>query len=150
MPLRVVISAGIFPPDIGGPATYVPEIAAGLVARGHEVTVVTLTERAGHDDRQYPFRVVRVPGGASRLTRRRRGVIEIARCGRRADVLLTNGLSPQATIAGKLVRRPVVEKIVGDLAWEKAMREGWSSAGFEAFQSERLGLRIGALKAAHR
>src|SRR5678815_4692487 len=97
-PLRVVIAAGIFPPAIGGPATYAPEMAAGLVARGHEVTVVTLTDGAGHDDRQYPFRVVRVPRGASTLTRLRRAMIEIARCGRSADVLLTNGLSPQATL----------------------------------------------------
>jgi glycosyltransferase involved in cell wall biosynthesis len=149
-PVRVVIAAGIFPPDIGGPASYVPELAAGLVARGNEVTVVTLTDGADHDDRRYPFRVIRVRRGARRLTRRLRAVIEIARCGRDAHVLLTNGLSPQATIAGKIIRRPVVEKVVGDLAWEKSMREGWSSEGFEAFQSERLGLRAEALKTVRR
>jgi len=149
-PLRVVIAAGIFPPDIGGPATYVPELAAGLVARGNEVTVVTLTDGADHDDRRYPFRVVRVRRGTWRLTRWLRAVVEIARWGRRADLLLANGLGLHTTIAGKLIRRPVVEKVVGDLAWEKAMRAGWSRVGFEAFQSERLAFRVEALKAIRR
>ena len=32
--MKILIVTGIFPPDIGGPATYVPEIAEGdLVAR---------------------------------------------------------------------------------------------------------------------
>jgi len=39
--LDVLIVTGIFPPDIGGPATYVPEISSELVKRGHKVTVVS-------------------------------------------------------------------------------------------------------------
>lgn len=32
--MRLLIITGIFPPDIGGPATYVPQIASALAERG--------------------------------------------------------------------------------------------------------------------
>src|SRR5262249_62282366 len=59
--LRVCIITGIFPPDIGGPATYVPHIAAALAERGHRITVLTLSDCLEHDDSQYGFRVMRLP-----------------------------------------------------------------------------------------
>jgi hypothetical protein len=53
---RILIVAGIFPPGIGGPATYVPEMAKGLAERGHRVRVVTLSERRDLDDSGYGTR----------------------------------------------------------------------------------------------
>ncbi len=40
--MRVVFLPGIWPPDIGGPATHGPELAAHLIERGHHVRVVTM------------------------------------------------------------------------------------------------------------
>ena len=39
-PARILITSPVFPPDLGGPAVYVPSLARWLVERGHEVTVV--------------------------------------------------------------------------------------------------------------
>jgi len=59
--LRVLMITGIFPPDIGGPATYVPTMSSELVKRGHKVTVVTLSDSlVDHDDRSYNFPVHRI------------------------------------------------------------------------------------------
>ena len=33
--MHLLIITGIFPPDIGGPATYVPQLACALAERGH-------------------------------------------------------------------------------------------------------------------
>src|SRR5258707_5482047 len=33
--MRILFVTGIFPPDRGGPASYVPKVAAALVRRGH-------------------------------------------------------------------------------------------------------------------
>jgi len=41
--LEILIIAGIFPPDIGGPATYVPQIANFLAKCGHIITIFTLS-----------------------------------------------------------------------------------------------------------
>jgi glycosyltransferase involved in cell wall biosynthesis len=148
--LRVLIVAGIFPPDIGGPATYVPEIAKALVERGHRVTVVTLSDRCGVDDRGYAFRVVRLSRRGWKPLRWARTVTEIAWRGRDTDVLFANGLGLETALAARLIGKPLVTKIVGDVAWEKATRSGWSTVGFEAFQSQRLSRRVELVKALRR
>ncbi len=42
--MRVLIVAGIWPPDVGGPASHAPELADFLRDRGHEVAVVTTAD----------------------------------------------------------------------------------------------------------
>ena len=67
--MRILIVTGIFPPDIGGPATYVPQIATALAERGHQLTVLTLCDDVDVHDNAYPFRVVRLARLASRFAR---------------------------------------------------------------------------------
>ena len=145
--VRVLIITGIFPPDIGGPATYVPQIASGLAKLGHEITVVTLSDRLDHDDAQYPFRVVRLPRKMFKLWRMFRTIKTIMRLGRQADVLFVNGLALEAVLANKLLRKPLVMKVVGDFAWERATNRGWTKDNFETFQQKRYDLKIEVLKA---
>lgn len=145
--MRILIVTGIFPPDIGGPATYVPQVAKGLVERGHEITVVTLSHRLDHDDGAYPFRVVRLRRGEFKPLRVLRTVLTLLRLGRSHDVLFVNGLALESVLANFFLRKPLVMKVVGDLAWERAMNRGWTADDFETFQQKRYGLRIEALKA---
>ena len=145
--MRILIVTGIFPPDIGGPATYVPQIAEGLAQRGHAVTVVTLSDRLDHEDGGYPFRVIRLPRRAFKPWRMGRTVLVLLRLGRRADVLFVNGLALESALANFVLRKPLVMKVVGDLAWERATGRGWTADDFEAFQRRRYGLRIELLKA---
>jgi glycosyltransferase involved in cell wall biosynthesis len=145
--LRVFIITGIFPPDIGGPATYVPHIAAALAERGHAITVLTLSDRLDHDDSQYGFRVVRLPRRLSKAWRCLRTVSEIIRLGHNADVLFVNGLAIEAVLANLWLGKPMVQKVVGDLAWERATNRGWVQDSFEEFQKQRYGLKVEGLKA---
>src|SRR5688572_8809030 len=132
--MRILIATGIFPPDIGGPATYVPQIAAAFAERGHQITVLTLSDHLdGHDD-TYPFRVVRLPRRIFKPWRRLHTVVRLVRLGRNADVLFVNGLAAEAVLANFLLRRPMVQKVVGDMAWERATNRGWVMDGFESFQ----------------
>ena len=47
--MRIAFLTGIWPPDVGGPATHGPDFARFLVARGHAVHVVTMGD--GEPDR---------------------------------------------------------------------------------------------------
>jgi glycosyltransferase involved in cell wall biosynthesis len=145
--LRVCIITGIFPPDIGGPATYVPHIAAALAERGHTITALTLSDRLDHDDSQFGFCVVRLPRQLSKPWRWLRTVNAIIRLGRDADVLFVNGLAIEAVLANLWLGKPMVQKVVGDLAWERSTNRGWVQDGFEEFQKHRYGLKIESLKA---
>ena len=145
--MNLLIVTGIFPPDIGGPATYVPSMASELVKRGHRVTVVTLSDTLDHDDRSYNFPLHRIRRGLSKPLRFLFTVLRILRQGRSAQVLYVNGLYLEAVIANFLLRKPMVQKIVGDWAWERATNKKWVKDNFEKFQKRKYGLKIELLRA---
>ncbi len=142
--MNILIATGIFPPDIGGPATYVPTLAAALAARGHDVTVITTSDRAGTRD-DGPYRVLRIRRSLPLPLKVLLVVWTIFRRGRRADVLVTNGMDVQATLANLLLRRPLAIKVVGDWVWERARNQGWTDETFDTFQQRRHGGRLGLL-----
>lgn len=144
--LRVLLVTGIFPPDIGGPATYVPMIGAELVRRGHRVAVVTLSEAARDNDDAYPFRVIRLRRPLFKPFRMARTVAALIREGRNSDVLLVNGLYLEACLANLILRKPLVQKCVGDWAWERATNKLWVTTSFQEFQQGWSGLRAELLK----
>jgi glycosyltransferase involved in cell wall biosynthesis len=149
-PMKVLVVTGIFPPDIGGPATYVPAISDELVKRGHTVTVVTLSDSLLHDDRSYPFSVQRIRRAIFKPWRFMLVVAGMLRRGRHADVIYVNGLQLEAAVANVFLRRPLVQKIVGDWAWERAANKGWVRDSFDEFQKRRHGVKVELLKVLRR
>lgn len=143
-----LITTGIFPPDIGGPATYVPTIAKSLTERGWYVTVLTTSEPGNlrWDDRIYPFQVFRINRRQKFVLRALRCVAEILRLGRVMDVIYANGIYFETAIANKFLRKPLVMKIVGDEAWERSIRKGWTKDNFEDFQNRRQSWQAELLK----
>jgi glycosyltransferase involved in cell wall biosynthesis len=143
--MRICLPTGIFPPDIGGPASYVPRIARALVEHGHAVEVITLSE-APHDDAQYPFVVRRIPRGMARLPRMATTIAAIARSASKADVIFANGLFIEAVLARALAPRPLVMKVVGDWAWERATLNRQTADSLWEFQHRRQRPRVEAVK----
>src|SRR5215470_2582187 len=144
--MKILMITGIFPPDIGGPATYVPAMADELVKRGHEVTVVTLSDALHHNERIYLFRVVRIRRGIYKPLRIILALVTILIEGCRVDVILANGLYPEAVVANLLLRKPLAQKLVGDWAWERATIKGWVTDSFEEFQRRTYGPKVEVLK----
>lgn len=149
-PMNVLVITGIFPPDIGGPATYVPAIGAELAKRGHRVSVLTLSDDTRSTDHSYPFAVERIPRAGFKPLRFLRVVAAILRRGQKADVIYVNGLALEAAAANLFLCRPLVQKIVGDWAWERASNKAWVRESFDEFQTRRHGFRVGLLKALRR
>ena len=140
MPLRVTVLTGIFPPDIGGPATSVPDLVRQLAQEGREIAVVTLADDPGTADAD-PFPIIRIPRCITRLRR----VREVVRAVRqtRPDVVLANGLYVESVLVGV----PIVQKIVGDWAWERSQNNGWIALDVETFQRARVPPKALAVRA---
>ncbi|QXE91561.1 glycosyltransferase family 4 protein [Geomonas subterranea] len=132
--MNILISAGIFPPDIGGPADFVARIAIWLSHRGHAVEVVCWSDTANCDDSAYPFRVHRVLRKGSRVARFFFTTRRLLTAGKGADVVFVNGLALEAQAAALFLRRPTLQKVVGDYAWEVSRVRGWYSGTIEEFQ----------------
>ncbi|MEI6125797.1 MAG: glycosyltransferase family 4 protein, partial [Pseudomonadota bacterium] len=144
--MKILIVTGIFPPDIGGPASYVPSIAKAFAAKGHEIWVITLSDTAYHDDTGYPFPVIRIRRFSLKLLRLMKTVIHIIRRGRNADLLYVHGLAFESVLANFFLKKPLVQKVVGDLVWERARTLGVTRDGIDDFQKTKYSVFIELLK----
>jgi glycosyltransferase involved in cell wall biosynthesis len=134
--VRVLVVSGIFPPDIGGPATHADDVRAELRTRGHEVVVLSLSDAPSPSATND---VVVFPRRWSWPVRSSRAIGWLIRNRKRFDVVYATGLAPVAVAGARLARRPVVLKIVGDPAWERGSRLGLTDATFDRFQGSRGG-----------
>ncbi|HET8742215.1 MAG TPA: glycosyltransferase family 4 protein, partial [Gaiella sp.] len=136
--MKVVVVSGIWPPDVGGPASHAPALAAALLESGHEVEVVT-TAAASPAPRPYPVRWVSrsLPAPLRHLA----VVREIVRAARRADRVYATTMVRRAALGAALARRPFVVKLVADEAYERAVRENRFAGTLEEFQRQAGGMR---------
>jgi len=138
--LKILITVGIFPPDIGGPASFVPKIAELYSNSGHDVTVVCLTDRKQTDNLN--FKVVRILRNQNLLIRWIKTVSQIIRQGYNADLLFVNGLPMESYIANIFTRKKLIRKIVGDWAWERGMNKKIINESFDEFQNNKHNLHL--------
>ncbi len=131
--MRVLIVSGIWPPDVGGPASHAPDVA-GHLAASHEVTVVTTADRppAGR-----PYRVRFTSRGLPTGVRHVVSLAEIARRAAAADVIYSTGMFARSAIASRLVGTPLVVKLTGDPAFERLRARGEFHGDVEDFAGAR-------------
>ena len=138
--MKILITVGIFPPDIGGPASFVPKIAELYSNSGHDVTVICLTDRKQTDNLN--FKVVRILRNQNLLIRWIKTVSQIIRHGYNADLLFVNGLPMESYIANIFTRKKLIRKIVGDWAWERGMNKKIINESFDEFQNNKHNLHL--------
>jgi glycosyltransferase involved in cell wall biosynthesis len=142
--VRVLIVSGIFPPDIGGPATHSADLARELGERGHEARVLTVTDESGWSSTPS---VVRFPRRWPWPLRSAGVLAWLLRHGRESDVVYATGLVPLAVAGARVIGRPVIVKVVGDPAWERGSRLGLTDTTFDEFQQvPATGARVRAMQ----
>ncbi len=142
--MRVVLVSGIWPPDVGGPSSHAPALAAALLEAGHEVEVVTTADVAP-ESRPYPVRWVARSRPAP--LRHLAVVREVASAARDADRVYATTMVRRAALGAALARRPLVVKLVADEAFERERRSGRFDGSLEEFQAARGGPRRRLLRA---
>jgi glycosyltransferase involved in cell wall biosynthesis len=143
--VKVLVVSGIWPPDVGGPASHAPEVAAWLRARGHEVEAV-VTAAAAPAAEPYPVGWVSrsLPPGVRHAAALR----TIVARARRADVVYSTGMFGRSSLGAYLARTPVVLKLTADPAFERARRRGLVAGEVGDFQGGGGGPLAGALRRA--
>src|SRR5439155_3260110 len=132
--MRVVFLTGIWPPDVGGPATHGPDFAVFLRDRGHDVHVVTMGDR---EPTERPVPVFSIGRGRPFVVRYPQVAASAFRLARQADVVYATATYAAAAAAAAAARRPLVAKLVSDPAYERAWRYGLFRGSLEQFQRER-------------
>ena len=142
--MKIVVVSGIWPPEVGGPASHAPALAEALLAAGHTVEVVTTADRTPAP-RPYPLRWV--ARGRPAPLRHLAVVREVRRAARGADRVYATTMVRRAALGAALARRPLVVKLVADEAYERERRAGRFAGTLEQFQTERGGPRVRFLRA---
>ncbi len=140
--MNILFVTGIFPPDHGGPASYVPRMAAALAERGNKVEVICLSDSLDHDDSARPFKVTRLPRRTFWPLRIAKTVFTVWRAARRNALVFVHGLASESALASAFAGRATVHKVVGDYAWERAVGRGAYSATIDEYQTAPKNLTL--------
>ena len=139
--MNVLVVSGIWPPDVGGPASHAVEVAEYLRARGHGVAALTT---ADEPPPAAPYRVSWVSRRLPVGVRHARFAAELARLARGADVVYTASVLGRSAVGATAARTPFVVKLPDDPAFERARRLGWFAGDLDEFQRTEGG-RLRAL-----
>ena len=143
--MNILITVGIFPPDIGGPAVFVPKIAKHLLNQGHEIQIICLADDLSVDN-ENQLSVRRIKRSTNLLLRWIKTVFLIIKYGRKSDVVFVNGLGVEAAIANIFLKKRIVRKIVGDPVWERFYNKNKTKKNFDDFQKINFSWNIGIQK----
>jgi glycosyltransferase involved in cell wall biosynthesis len=141
--VKVVVVSGIWPPDVGGPASHAPALADALRHAGHDVEVVTTADAP---PAPRPYRVGWVSRAKPAPLRHLAVVWQVVSAARSADRVYATTMIRRAALGATLARRPLVVKLVADEAYERERRAGRFAGTLEEFQHTAGGLRVRLLQ----
>ena len=79
--MNILITTGIFPPDVGGPAKFVPLVANNL-SENHTVKIITLSEEVDNNN-EFNFELSRIYRKQNKIFRFLKTVALIIKKGRK-------------------------------------------------------------------
>ncbi len=146
---KIIIATGIFPPDIGGPATYSVFLANKILQNKGDVVVVTYADDILPLDSNFDFRVVRISREDFILRRYFNYFKAVFNLADKNSVVyaqdpVSSGLP--AFFASFLRGSKFILKIVGDYAWEQGRSRFGVSDSIEVFQKKRYGFFVSVFK----
>ncbi len=146
--MKVLLTVGIYPPDIGGPATFIPKLAERIIVKGGKSHVIALNPGATIQE-SVPFQLTFIPR-SNYLIRFVKSTFTILRNTIRVDAVFSNGLYLESALALRLLRRKSVAKIVGDPIWERLRNLGETDHSLVNFQTIKLPIRYQIFRSIYR
>ena len=138
MQLRVLLVSGIYYPDIGGPATFIPKLAQALKQRKFAVRTLSLTDNWNQVRPKEEWKRIFI---SRKLKMPLRFIVTIAsirfHAGSKSKIF-SNGLYEETAIASLFGCHPTVAKIVGDPIWERYRNKVNPDVTLEAFNENRI------------
>lgn len=136
--VKIILATGIYPPDIGGPATYVKALSERLRGAGHDVFVITYGNAEPGDEH-----VARVSRTGFFFVRWMRYARALKEQGKNADVVYCfSSVSCGFPLILSGLRGPKrVLRLGGDFAWERYTDRGGRRT-LRQFYSSRAPLAV--------
>ena len=123
--MRILITTGIYPPESGGPATYVQNLAKVLVKQGHQAMVITYSDKSHYTgDSALDYKLIRV-----KRTNKVLNYINFFKVVNKSiknfDIIycfdhFSAGIP--SVLVSKLSKKKIVIRVGGDFIWERYLR----------------------------
>ena len=130
--MNILISTGIFPPDVGGPANFLP-ILCEKISENNQITVITLSNKKYEQKGKY--KVIGIKRKQNKIIRTFLIIFWIIKFGKKTDLIFINGLWFETNVANLFLRKKTIRKIVGDPVWERYLNKGGNLIDFDFFQN---------------
>jgi glycosyltransferase involved in cell wall biosynthesis len=135
--MKFLLISGIYRPEIGGPATYLPTLAKALIDQSNQVEVITLkNSSAPAQSEVWPMNYI--TRDQNLLLRFIKTVMLIIRKAKSAEHIFSNGLIQETAFALLFIKRKSVAKVVSDSVWERALNNGETSLSVVNFNNSNL------------
>lgn len=135
--MKILLVTPLYPPEIGGPATYAKLLNQELPKYGHAIEIL-------------PFSLVkRLPSGFRHFML----FLKILRKGRASDIIFAQdvfSVGLPAMVAAKVLGKPFIVRVPGDFAWEQARVQYRITDTIEMFQEKKYPLKIELYRAIER
>jgi len=138
--MKTLLISGIYRPEIGGPATYIPALATELQSQNSLVEVVTLKNSIDRGVIE-PWPVNYINRDQFLIFRFIKTCLSIRRQINSSDFVIANGLFQEAAIGLFGRSKRSVAKVVGDPVWERAYNRNETSLNIEEFNKSKLNIR---------
>ena len=137
--MKALLISGIYRPEIGGPATYIPKLANQLLDQGGQVEVITLKD-AKADPVIESWKVNYINRNQNILVRIIKTSLLIAKKAKNVDTVFANGLFQETAIGLLFLKKKSVAKVVGDPVWERARNKGRTNLNIVDFNNSKLSI----------
>ena len=146
---KILIATGIYPPDVGGPATLLSGLPKALRERGFEVKVITYSDVLPSPEERASGLVFRILRRQSSFSRYAKYFWRMWWLAHWADLVYATDLYSVGSFARlikKLTGKKYILRFAGDSAWETAVAKGWTEDYIVDFQDKKYNQKIEDLK----
>jgi glycosyltransferase involved in cell wall biosynthesis len=142
---KILIATGIYPPDIGGPATILKSLISSLEKKNFDIKLITYSgSNKESDDSNNIFRINR-----NKFLNQIKYFLAMYKLAKWADVVYvtdTYSVGYFAYLIKKLTGKRYLVRFVGDSAWETAVGNNWTTDYIIDFQKKKYNSKIERLK----
>jgi glycosyltransferase involved in cell wall biosynthesis len=131
---EVLLIAGIYPPQSGGPAIFTSRFKDWLVDQNIPTKVISYCLCEDTEDTDVHF----VSLKQNRFKAFIQFIYLLKKYSKKNTLILSNGAFLETFFASFLTRRKYVVKIPGDQVWEFSVNRRWTSSSIEKFQNEKI------------